>query len=132
MDAAQFLQRQRVYDFDTMLMNYSSSLSPGVEQAFRWGSAAADQDGTYNFAGVKNPAIDALIDEIVSARDRADFEVAVRAYDRVLLSGFYVVPLYHQPDQWIAHWANIKQSGFTPIYGEQFPTWWDDGSRPPQ
>lgn len=131
-DAAQFLQRQRVYDFDTMLMNYSSSLSPGVEQAFRWGSAAADQDGTYNFAGVKNPAIDALIDEIVSARDRADFEVSVRAYDRVLLSGFYVVPLYHQPDQWIAHWANIKQSGYTPIYGEQFPTWWDDGSRPPQ
>ncbi|MBO6901822.1 MAG: ABC transporter substrate-binding protein [Rhizobiaceae bacterium] len=131
-DSAQFLQRQRVYDFDTMLMNYTSSLSPGVEQAFRWGSGAADQDGTYNFAGVKNPAIDALIEEIVSARDRADFEVAVRAYDRVLLSGFYVVPLYHQPDQWIAHWANIKQSGYTPIYGEQFPTWWDDGSRPPQ
>ncbi len=131
-DSAQFLQRQRVYDFDTMLMNYTSSLSPGVEQAFRWGSNSAEQDGTYNFAGVANPAVDSMISAIVSAHNRDEFTTAVRAYDRVLLSGYYVVPLYHQPNQWIAHWANIRQPGYTPVYGAQLPTWWDDGSRPPQ
>jgi peptide/nickel transport system substrate-binding protein len=50
----------------------------------------------------------------------------------VLLSGFYVVPLHHQPDQWVAHWANVRQPDYTPVYGVQFPTWWDDGSRTPQ
>ena len=131
-DSAQFLQRQRVYDFDTMLMNYTSSLSPGVEQAFRWGSKSAGQDGTYNFAGVSEPAVDAMIERLVGARDREEFITAVRAYDRVLLSGAYVVPLYYQPDQWIAHWSNIRQPEKTSVYGVQFPTWWDDGSRPPQ
>lgn len=131
-DSAQFLQRQRVYDFDTMLMNYTSSLSPGVEQAFRWGSQSAEQDGTYNFAGVASPAIDAMIEKIVTAHEREEFVTAVRAYDRLLLSGFYVVPLYHQPDQWVGHWANIRQPDYTPVYGVQFPTWWDDGSRAPQ
>lgn len=131
-DSAQYLQRQRVYDFDAMLMRYSSSLSPGVEQAFRWGSKSADQDGTYNFAGVTNPAIDGMIDKLVTAREREDFVTAVRAYDRVLLSGSYVVPLYHQPEQWVAHWANLHHPEHTPVYGMQLPTWWDDGTRPPQ
>src|SRR5690606_15753210 len=98
-DSAQYLQRQRVYDFDAMLMTYTASLSPGVEQAFRWGSASRDQDGTFNFAGVAEPAIDALIAAMVSSRDRDEFVTAVRAFDRVLLSGAYVVPLYHQPRQ---------------------------------
>jgi peptide/nickel transport system substrate-binding protein len=128
-DSAQYLQRQRVYDFDTMLMTYTASLSPGVEQAFRWGSASRDQDGTFNFAGTAVPAIDAVIAAMVGSRDRADFVTAVRAFDRVLLSGAYVVPLYYQPRQWIAHWTNIRQPEKTSVYGIQMPTWWDDGSR---
>lgn len=130
-DSAQYLQRQRVYDFDAMLMAYTASLSPGVEQQFRWGSESRDKDGTYNFAGVAEPAIDAAIAAMVGSRDRESFVAAVRALDRLLLSGAYVAPLYHQPRQWIAHWANIRQPDRTSVYGAQMPTWWDDGSRKP-
>jgi peptide/nickel transport system substrate-binding protein len=123
-DSAQYLQRQRTYDFDAMLMTYTSSLSPGTEQAFRWGSASANADGTYNFAGVADPAIDAMIDHLLKARSEEEFVTAVRAYDRLLLSGAYVVPLYYQPDQWVGRWARIAHPEVTPIYGYQLPTWW--------
>ena len=123
-DSAQYLQRQQTYDYDVILQSYSSSLSPGAEQVGRWGSSSRDADGTYNFAGVAEPAVDAAIDALVKARSREDFVTAVRAYDRILLSGFYVVPLYHQPEQWVARWAGIKRPEKTPIYGYQLPTWW--------
>ncbi|MBX3577825.1 MAG: ABC transporter substrate-binding protein [Rhizobiaceae bacterium] len=123
-DAAQFLERQVNYDFDAMFFNYSSSLSPGVEQVARWGSAARDTPGTFNYAGVANPAVDALIDRLINARSREDFVEAVRAYDRVLLSGAYVLPLYFRPEQWVARWSHIKRPDVTPIYGFQLPTWW--------
>lgn len=123
-DAAQYLQRQRTYDFDAMLMRYTGSLSPGVEQQFRWGSASAKADGTYNFAGVAEPAIDALIEKMVNARDRDEFVTIVRAYDRVLLSGAYIVPLYYQPQQWVASWSHIHHPHQTPVYGYQLPAWW--------
>ncbi|HEV7417366.1 MAG TPA: extracellular solute-binding protein [Tianweitania sediminis] len=125
-DAAQYLQRQRTYDFDVMLMRYTSSLSPGVEQQFRWGSASAKVDGTFNFAGVSEPAIDALIDRMVNARSREEFVTIVRAYDRVLLSGAYLVPLYFQPEQWVARWDHIRHPERTPVYGHQLPTWWSE------
>ena len=108
-DAAQFLQRQINYDFDAMFFNYTASLSPGVEQVARWGSAAKDKPGTFNYAGVADPAVDAMIDALINARTRDDFVEAVRAYDRVLLSGAYVVPLYFRPEQWIAHWKRIER-----------------------
>jgi peptide/nickel transport system substrate-binding protein len=123
-DSAQYLQRQRTYDFDAMLMNYTSSLSPGVEQRFRWGSQSRDAQGTYNFAGASDPAIDGLIEAILKARSREEFVTAVRAYDRVLLSGFYVVPLYYQPQQWLARWADVKHPDRTSIYGATLPTFW--------
>ena len=123
-DSAQFLQRQRTYDFDAMLQNYTSSLSPGVEQVFRWGSQNRDHEGTFNFAGAADPAIDAMIDALLNARSRDDFVTAVRAYDRVLLSGAYVAPLYHQPVRWVAHWDTVERPPSTPIYGPQFATWW--------
>jgi len=123
-DSAQYLQRQRTYDFDAMLHNYTASLSPGVEQVFRWGSANRDIEGTFNFAGAAEPAIDAMIDAMLNARTREDFVAAVRAYDRVLLSGAYVVPLYYQPKRWVARWKQIERPQITPITGPQFPTWW--------
>jgi peptide/nickel transport system substrate-binding protein len=125
-DAAQYLQRQRTYDFDAMMMRYTSSLSPGVEQQFRWGSASAKADGTYNFAGVAEPAVDAFIDKLVKAREREEFVTIVRAYDRILLSGAYVVPLYYQPQQWVASWSHIHHPEKTSVYGYQFPTWWSE------
>ena len=123
-DSAQYLKRQQTYDYDAMLQRYTSSLSPGGEQVGRWGSASRDLPGTYNFAGVAEPAVDAVIDAMVQARGKEDFEAAVRALDRVLLSGYYVVPLYHQADQWVARWNHIHHPEATPIYSYQLPTWW--------
>lgn len=123
-DSAQYFQRQRTYDFDAMLHRYLSSLSPGVEQVFRWGSENRDREGTFNFAGAADPALDATIDALLKARTRDEFETAVRAYDRVLLSGAYVTPLYHQPVQWVAHWNKVERPEQTPVYGPQFATWW--------
>lgn len=125
-DASQFLQRQINYDFDTMVFNYTASLSPGVEQMSRWGSAAADKPGTFNYAGVKNPAVDGLIQTMLNTRDRAEFVDTVRAYDRVLMTGAYVVPLYYRPDQWVGHWSRIKRPEKTPLIGFQLMTWWHE------
>lgn len=123
-DASQFLKRQIDYDFDAMVFNYTASLSPGVEQMSRWGSATADKPGTFNYAGVKDPAVDTLIQTMLNTRDRAEFVDTVRAYDRVLMSGAYAVPLYYRPDQWVAHWSRIKRPEKTPLIGYQLMTWW--------
>ncbi|MGE0499783.1 MAG: extracellular solute-binding protein [Rhizobiaceae bacterium] len=123
-DSAQYLQRQQTYDYDVIVQTYTSSLSPGAEQIGRWGSASRDRNGTFNYAGVAEPAIDALIAAMLSARGREDFVTAVRAYDRVLLSGAYVVPLYHQPEQRTARWTFLEHPEATAIYGYQLPTWW--------
>ncbi len=123
-DAAQFLERQINYDFDAMFFNYTASLSPGVEQLSRWGSVAKDKPGTFNYAGVADPAVDAMIEALVNARTREEFVDAVRAYDRVLLSGAYVVPLYFKPEQWVARWKRIERPEKTPLQGSQLPTWW--------
>ena len=125
-DAAQFLQRQINYDFDAMFFNYTASLSPGVEQVARWGSVAKDQPGTFNYAGVADPAVDAMIDALINARTREEFVEAVRAYDRVLLSGAYIVPLYFKPEQWIAHWKRTERPEVTPLQGSQLSTWWHE------
>jgi peptide/nickel transport system substrate-binding protein len=123
-DAAQFLQRQIGYDFDAIFFNYTASLSPGVEQLGRWGSTSKDKPGTFNYAGVADPAVDAMIEALINARTREEFVDGVRAYDRVLLSGAYVVPLYFKPEQWIARWKRIERPDVTPLQGSQLPTWW--------
>lgn len=123
-DAAQFQKRQNEYDFDAMFFNYTPSLSPGVEQVSRWGSAAREKPGTFNYAGAASPAIDAMTTALINARTRTDFVEAVRAYDRVLLSGSYVIPLYFRPEQWIAHWKRIERPETIALQGMQLPTWW--------
>ncbi len=123
-DSAQFIARQKDYDFDAMFFNYTASLSPGIEQISRWNSMGRDTKSTFNFAGVADPAVDAMIEALINARTREDFVYAVRAYDRVLLSGAYVVPLYFKPEQWIAHWKRIERPDVVPLQGAQFPTWW--------
>lgn len=123
-DDAQYQQRLISRDFDAILNYYPSSLSPGVEQVGRWGSASKDAQGSMNYAGVGEPAVDAMIDALLNARDRPAFEDAVRAYDRVLLSGAWVVPLYHQPEQWVARWNHIGRPDTTPLTGYQLTTWW--------
>jgi peptide/nickel transport system substrate-binding protein len=108
-----------------MIQNrWDASLSPGNEQAFYWGSTAADQDGTRNYMGVKSPAVDAMIAALLRAHSRADFVDAVRALDRVLLSGSYVIPLYYGPQQWVARWTTVDHPERTSLSGYLPETWW--------
>jgi peptide/nickel transport system substrate-binding protein len=123
-DDVQFDRRRLTYDFDMMLNRWDQSLSPGNEQAFYWGSAAADEQGTRNYMGVKSPAADAMIAAMLKAREREDFVAAVRALDRVMISGFYVVPLFHLPDQWVARWVRIQRPAATSLFGYLPETWW--------
>ena len=122
-DDAQFQKRRQTWDYDMTAGRLSASLSPGAEQIWRWGSRSVEPEGTFNYAGASSDAIDAMIDEIVNARDREDFAAAVRAYDRLLISGHYVVPLYHLKEKWVAHWSDIEFPEKTPLYGYQFPVW---------
>jgi peptide/nickel transport system substrate-binding protein len=123
-DAVQFDRRRLTYDFDMIQNRWDASLSPGNEQSFYWGTAAADTDGTRNYMGMKNPAADAMIAALLAAESRQDFVSAVRALDRVLISGIYVVPLFHLPDQWVARWTHIERPGVTSLSGYLSETWW--------
>jgi peptide/nickel transport system substrate-binding protein len=123
-DSTQYQARQQTYDFDMIRFTWPASLSPGNEQKFRWSSAAARTDGTYNFPGASQPAIDGLIDAMLAAPTREDYVAAVRALDRVLISGAYVVPLFYLPDQWIARWTRVDHPATPALTGYQLPTWW--------
>jgi peptide/nickel transport system substrate-binding protein len=123
-DAVQYDRRRLTYDFDMIEYRWDQSLSPGNEQAFYWSTEAANQDGTRNYMGAKNPAIDAMIAALLKARERQDFVAAVRALDRVLMSGFYLVPLFHLPEQWIARWTMIAHPKETSLFGYLPETWW--------
>ena len=129
-DAVQFDRRRLTYDFDMMQNRWDASLSPGNEQSFYWGSAAADADGTRNYMGMKNPAADAMIAALLRAESREEFVSAVRALDRVLISGIYVVPLFHLPDNWVARWAHLERPAITSLSGYLPETWWQRPERP--
>nr|WP_280520006.1 extracellular solute-binding protein [Rhizobium cremeum] len=124
-DDAQYQARSNSFDYDMIVKAYTSSLSPGAEQINRWGSASRDAQGSFNYAGVADPDIDRMIDALVNARSAEDFRAAVRAYDRLLVAGHYVVPLYHIGEQWVARWTHIGRPEKTPLYGYQLPVWWD-------
>lgn len=123
-DDAQYQQRMQTYDYDMLLGALSGTLSPGNEQWNRWGSASRDVQGSFNYAGAADPAIDAMIEAMLAARSQDDFVSAVRAMDRVLISGDYYIPLYHLPQQLVAHWSRINYPEKTSLFGYQLPTWW--------
>ena len=129
-DATQFERRRINFDFDMMEYRWEQSLSPGNEQLFYWSSAAADQEGSRNYMGVKSKAVDAMIAAMLGAKSRADFVAATRALDRVLLSGFYLVPLYFPPVQWVARWTRIEHPSRTSLFGYLPETWWQKDSKP--
>lgn len=128
-DEVQYQRRRQKFDFDMMIGQWLASASPGNEQRMRWGSASATQEASFNLAGASSPAIDALIAALLAALSHEDFVTAVRAYDRVLLSGFYVVPLFHPSEQWIAHSIDIARPARLPRYaapafGPTLESWW--------
>ncbi|MDY8110769.1 extracellular solute-binding protein [Fulvimarina sp. 2208YS6-2-32] len=123
-DDSQYQARKNGFDYDMIIATYAASLSPGAEQVYRWGSISKDVEGSFNYAGTADPAIDALIEAMVVARTREDFVTAVRAYDRVLVSGHYVIPLFHLPEQRLARWAHVRHPDVTPLYGYWLPAFW--------
>jgi peptide/nickel transport system substrate-binding protein len=123
-DSAQFQQRRQTYDFDMTQMTWPASLSPGNEQNFRWSQAAADAEGSYNLAGAKQPAIDAMIQAMLEAPTREDFVAATRALDRILISGDYVVPLFYLPETWVARWDTVEHPEKTSLTGPRMETWY--------
>jgi peptide/nickel transport system substrate-binding protein len=123
-DSAQRWARLKAFDFDMIQWTWGSSLSPGNEQRNRWGSSSADQPNALNFAGVSEPAIDVAIDALTVARERPAFVSAVRALDRLLLSGDYVIPLYHPKGLWMAWRTELQRSPRAPLSGFALDTWW--------
>lgn len=123
-DAVQFDARRASYDFDMVPYAWGQSLSPGNEQAFYFGAAAADTPGTRNYMGAKAPAIDAAIAALLAANDEDGYVAAVRVLDRLLVSGAYGVPLFHTPGQWLARWTRIARPARASLYGTLPETWW--------
>ena len=128
-DAVQYDQRRISFDFDMIEYRWEQSLSPGNEQSFYWGSAAAGEQGSRNYMGVRSAGIDAMIAALLRARERPDFVAAVRALDRLLISGCYVVPLFYLPDQWVARWTSIAHPSRTSLSGYLPETWWRQPKR---
>ncbi|MEO1160673.1 MAG: extracellular solute-binding protein [Pseudomonadota bacterium] len=123
-DSAQFQRRLQTYDFDMIPFTWSNSLSPGNEQAFYWGSQGRDQDGTRNYMGADDPAIDNMIAQLLSARNKTSFEDAVRGLDRLLLEGHYALQLFHPPGQWLARWNQVRRPGQPSLAGFLPQTGW--------
>jgi microcin C transport system substrate-binding protein len=127
-DDAQYENRLRQWDYDIIVASWGQSLSPGNEQRGFWSSRAADQPGSRNYVGIKNPAVDTLIDRLIFSTNRADLVAATKALDRVLLWNFYVVPQWTYGKVRSARWDRFAHPDPLPKYGfSGFPTvwWWD-------
>lgn len=129
-DSAQYQRRVDKFDFDLVWHVMSQSESPGNEQREYWGTSAADREGSHNLAGIKNPAIDSLIEKVVFAKDRTDLVAATKALDRVLLWNHYVVPLWHLPFDRVAIWDQYGRPQKLPERATAFTqTWWFDAEK---
>jgi microcin C transport system substrate-binding protein len=130
-DDAQYQNRLRSFDFDMIIDQWGESLSPGNEQREFWGSQAADMPGARNTIGIKNPAIDALIEKVIYARNRAELVAATHALDRVLLWNFYLVPQFTYGFSRYARWDRFSHAEPLPKYGRSgLPTlWWYDAEK---
>lgn len=129
-DSAQYKQREDKRDFDIIVDNFAQSVSPGNEQRQFWGSESADKDASRNTIGVKNPAVDKLIDKVVFAKDRAELVAATRALDRVLLWNHYVVPHWHYPFERLAWWDKFGRPAKLPSQtSAPMQVWWYDADK---
>jgi microcin C transport system substrate-binding protein len=126
-DSTQYKRREDAHDYDIIVDTFAQSNSPGNEQRDFWGSAAADRNGTRNTAGIKNPAIDKLIDKVVFAEDREDLIAATHALDRVLLWNYYMVPHWHYPYERLVTWDIFGRPATLPSQTAALTqTWWID------
>lgn len=125
-DSAQYTGRLNDFDYDMTVFQWVNSLSPGNEQMNYWGSAAAHRAGSRNYAGVDNPAIDALADSIARAPTRESLVARAKALDRALMWGYYFIPLYYQGKDRVAYDSKLQRPAKTPVYGMVWETWWQE------
>jgi peptide/nickel transport system substrate-binding protein len=123
-DSAQFASLQKTYDYDMIPATWFNSLSPGNEQKFYFGSEGKTIEGTRNYPGIASPAVDAAIAALLTAKGHDEFVVAVRALDRLLVSGFYIIPFYDAGGQWVARWNTIGRPEKQPLPGFEATTLW--------
>ena len=123
-ETAQYRRRMDTFDFDMVVGNWGQSMSPGNEQREFWGTSSADQEGSRNIIGVKDSAIDALIEKIIAAPDRQSLITASHALDRVLQWNHFVIPHFHAGYDRIAYWDKFGQPKITPTRGTNFMAWW--------
>ncbi len=129
-DTSQYKRRIDTYDFDIIVHSVAQSHSPGNEQRNYWGSAAADREGSRNVMGIKNSAIDKLIDRVVFAKDRDELVAATRALDRVLLWNHYLVPQWHYPFERLAVWDKFGRPERLPSQAASLSrVWWIDDAK---
>ena len=128
-DTTQYKNRLDSYDYDMIVHIWGQSTSPGNEQRYFWGSASAGVNGSQNYAGIKNPVVDELIEKIIEATDRKKLIAAVKALDRVLLWEHYVVPHWYIPSVRLVYWDKFGMSDKTVMKGVQLMTWWVDAEK---
>ena len=124
MDALQYKTRLDNFDYDMFVMVWGQSLSPGNEQRYFWGSESANQEGSYNFAGVQSEVVDNLIEKIICAQTREELRTATHALDRVLMYGFYVIPHWYTPVSRMVYWDRIDFPKAEPMQGLSIMTGW--------
>ncbi len=128
-DASQYINRIRSFDYDMMYGVWAQSMNPGNEQVDFWGSESVDRQGSRNYAGISDPAVDSLIRKIIFTDDREEQVAAIKALDRVLLANHYVVPMFYSGEVKIAYWSRLSHPERWPNYGLGFPSaWWSTGA----
>ena len=125
-DDSQYIRRLEDFDYDMIVINYGSIISPGNEQKSYWGSATADQKASPNYMGVKNPVIDEIVDKLVSAKSRKELVTYTKVLDRILLFNFYLIPQFHIGHYRVAYWNKISRPNVSPKYDLGFDFWWFD------
>lgn len=128
-DTAQYQRRIEDFDFDMIIDSWGQSESPGNEQRYQWGSAAADEKGSHNSTGLKSKAVDALVEAIIAAPDRKSLVERTHALDRVLQWSFLVVPQFYIAVDRIAYWDKFGRPAVTPKQGVQVDMWWIDADK---
>jgi microcin C transport system substrate-binding protein len=128
-DPSQYVNRMNAFDFDMVVTGWGQSLSPGNEQRIFWSSKTVDTPGSRNLAGIKDPAIDELVELVIAAPDRASLVQRTRALDRVLLWGQYVVPNWHIPYDRLIYWDKFGIPKKIPVQGTSLMTWWIDSAK---
>lgn len=128
-DIPQYIARKRSYDFDLTTDTLPQTLNPGNEQSRFWGSASADEEGNYNYAGIKNPVIDAVIDQLIRSKNRDALIVHTRVLDRLLRAGYYVIPQYNKDKDWVAYWDMYAHPRVRPKLSVGLDYWWLDAAK---